>query len=94
MTISGDGTPGANQPLYARDLENADQDPFDEANAAKKGTPKCVRVIVVCIYLFTVSFAALLLSAYYIFFWEPTIDDYVDDGGEDNPQARLGCEND
>lgn len=91
MTISGDGTPGATQPLYARDLENADVDPFDEQNA-KKGTPKCVRVIVVCIYLFTVSFAALLLSAYYIFFWEPTIDDYVED--EDNPQARLGCEND
>lgn len=89
---NGNTTPGATQPLYARDLENADQDPFDESAIKARGTPKCVRVIVVCIYLFTVSFAALLLSAYYIFFWEPTIDDLA--GDDDNPQARLGCEND
>lgn len=74
-----------NQPLYApRDTETG-----DAVYEKKKGTPKCIRVIVVCIYLFTVSFAALLLSAYYIFFWQPTIEDY----DEDSPERLTACDN-
>lgn len=36
-------------------------------------TPKLVRVITVGAYLFTVSIAAIMLSAYYIFLWNPKI---------------------
>lgn len=36
-------------------------------------TPKIIRVLTVCAYLFTVSFAAILLSAYYLIFWRPDI---------------------
>lgn len=73
-----------NQPLYARDAEAA-----GDVYEKKKGTPKCVRVLVVCIYLFTVSFAALLLSAYYIFFWKPT----MDGNGQDSPERLTACDN-
>lgn len=76
---------GTNQPLYAsRDTEAAADAVFEK----KKGTPKCIRVIVVCIYLFTVSFAALLLSAYYIFFWKPAIDN-----DRDSPERLTACDN-
>lgn len=34
-------------------------------------TPKIVRVFTVGAYLFTVSIAAIMLSAYYIFLWNP-----------------------
>lgn len=36
-------------------------------------TPKIIRVLTVCAYLFTVSFAAILLSIYYLFLWEPVV---------------------
>lgn len=36
-------------------------------------TPKIIRVLTVCAYLITVSTAAIMLSAYYIFLWNPTI---------------------
>lgn len=36
-------------------------------------TPKIVRVLTVCAYMATVSTAAIMLSAYYIFLWNPTI---------------------
>lgn len=36
-------------------------------------TPKVIRVLTVCAYLMTVSFAAIMLSAYYIFLWDPKI---------------------
>lgn len=76
-----------NKPLYAGDTEAGGGDALYDKK--RGGTPKCVRVIVVCIYLFTVSFAALLLSAYYIFFWTPTIDEY----DEDSPERLTGCDN-
>uniref|UniRef100_A0A182R6D6 InaF motif containing 2 n=1 Tax=Anopheles funestus TaxID=62324 RepID=A0A182R6D6_ANOFN len=74
----------AAEPLYARDAETADGGVFSK----KKEDPKWVRVIVVCIYLFTVSFAALLLSLYYIFFWTPKIEPYE----EDSPERLTGCD--
>ncbi len=36
-------------------------------------TPKVIRVLTVCAYLFTVSFAAILLSAYYVFLWKADV---------------------
>lgn len=41
-----------------------------KAHEASK-TPKVIRVLTVCAYLFTVSLAAIMLSAYYIFIWDP-----------------------
>lgn len=41
-----------------------------EAHEANK-TPKIIRVLTVCAYLVCVSLAAIMLSAYYIFFWQP-----------------------
>lgn len=41
-----------------------------EAYEANK-TPKFIRVLTVCAYLICVSLAAIMLSAYYLFLWEP-----------------------
>lgn len=41
-----------------------------EAYEANK-TSKCIRVLTVCAYLICVSLAAIILSIYYIFLWEP-----------------------
>lgn len=41
-----------------------------EAYEANK-TPKFIRVLTVCAYLICVSSAAIMLSIYYIFLWEP-----------------------
>lgn len=41
-----------------------------KAHEANK-TPKAIRVLTVCAYLLTVSLAAIMLSAYYIFLWDP-----------------------
>lgn len=41
-----------------------------EAYEANK-TPKVIRVLTVCAYLICVSLAAIMLSIYYIFLWEP-----------------------
>lgn len=41
-----------------------------EAYEANK-TPKIIRVLTVCAYLICVSLAAIMLSVYYIFLWEP-----------------------
>lgn len=43
-----------------------------QAHEAAK-TPKIIRVMTVCGYLITVSTAAIMLSAYYIFLWNPKI---------------------
>lgn len=45
-----------------------------EAYEANK-TPKVIRVLTVCAYLICVSLAAIMLSAYYIFLWEPKRND-------------------
>lgn len=41
-----------------------------EAYEANK-TPKIIRLLTVCAYLICVSLAAIMLSVYYIFLWEP-----------------------
>lgn len=45
-----------------------------EAYEANK-TPKIIRVLTVCAYLICVSLAAIMLSIYYIFLWEPKPND-------------------
>lgn len=47
-----------------------------EAYEANK-TPKILRVLTVCAYLICVSLAAIMLSVYYIFLWEPKRHDAV-----------------
>ncbi|CAG9132884.1 unnamed protein product [Plutella xylostella] len=37
----------------------------------RKGDNKSVRVLTVLVYVFCVSLAAIMLSLYYVFFWEP-----------------------
>lgn len=37
----------------------------------REGTKKIIRVVTVMAYVFSVSFAAILLSAYYVFLWQP-----------------------
>lgn len=41
--------------------------------APSKPAGKCIRIITVCAYLFAVSFAAIVLSLYYLFMWDPQI---------------------
>lgn len=41
-----------------------------EAYEANK-TPKFIRVLTVCAYLICVSLAAIMLSIYYVFLWDP-----------------------
>lgn len=50
-----------------------------QAHEANK-TPKFIRVLTVCAYLVCVSLAAIMLSAYYIFIWEPKPHDPHDIG--------------
>ncbi|XP_011052347.1 PREDICTED: uncharacterized protein LOC105144843 [Acromyrmex echinatior] len=48
--------------------------PAKDPNAGiyeNRGSKKIIRVLTVMAYLFSVSFVAILLSAYYIFLWEP-----------------------
>lgn len=40
------------------------------ASSSPKSVSKCVRIMTVSAYLFAVSFAAIVLSVYYIFFWK------------------------
>lgn len=50
--------------------ENAEAIKAVEAHEANK-TSKIVRILTVSAYLFSVSLAAIMLSAYYIFLWDP-----------------------
>lgn len=59
---------------------NADSGPREDGAPGKKdsgdiyenrGTKKIVRLITVLAYMFSVSFVAIVLSAYYLFLWEP-----------------------
>lgn len=48
------------------------QDGIAFANS-NKSTGKCMRICTVLSYLFAVSFAAIVLSLYYLFIWDPQI---------------------
>jgi TRP-interacting helix len=57
---------------------------------ADKTLLKIARIIGVCLYIFAVSFLALALSTYYIFFWNSVPSKMIrshhliDDGGEED----------
>lgn len=60
-----------------------------EAYEANK-TPKIIRVLTVCAYLICVSLAAIMLSVYYIFLWEPKPNDPSTTYGVSSSANSLG----
>ncbi|XP_014473107.1 PREDICTED: uncharacterized protein LOC106743616 [Dinoponera quadriceps] len=57
-----------------QDAASALEVPQKDPNAdiyENRGSKKIIRVVTVMAYLFSVSFVGILLSAYYIFLWEP-----------------------
>ncbi|XP_072755222.1 uncharacterized protein [Anoplolepis gracilipes] len=57
-----------------QDAPDVQADVSKDTNAEiyeNRGTKKIIRVVTVMAYLFSVSFVGILLSAYYIFLWEP-----------------------
>ncbi|XP_032521274.1 uncharacterized protein LOC116773023 isoform X3 [Danaus plexippus] len=52
----------------------------------RKRDKKTVRVLTVIIYVFCVSLAAIMLSLYYVFFWEPKDAQYAQRKEEAIPQ--------
>ncbi|XP_049877781.1 putative transmembrane protein INAFM2 isoform X2 [Pectinophora gossypiella] len=52
----------------------------------RKRDNKSVRVLTVIIYVFCVSLAAIMLSLYYVFFWEPKDAQYAQRKEEAIPQ--------
>lgn len=64
------GKEGSNSEVGPKD--NSMPDKNSNANIYEnRGPRKIIRVITVIAYLFSVSFAGILLSAYYLFLWEP-----------------------
>jgi len=47
-----------------------------------RGNKKLVRILTVLAYLFSVSFAALLLSLYYVLLWDPDMDSLIRKGAK------------
>lgn len=54
-------------------MDDSNEQSTNAANAIEKSgeSPKVIRVLTVCAYLLCVSLAAIILSIYYIFLWEP-----------------------
>lgn len=48
---------------------------------------RTVRVLTVCAYVLTVSMAAIILSAYYVFLWDPSD---ASAKNAQNPNAKCG----
>ncbi|XP_046751092.1 uncharacterized protein LOC124414173 [Diprion similis] len=62
---------GGNGPPQDGSGENSGQKDANGIYENRAGTKKIVRVVTVMAYVFSVSFTAILLSAYYVFIWEP-----------------------
>lgn len=60
--------PDASAPDVQADVSSKDTNAEIYEN---RGTKKIIRVVTVMAYLFSVSFVGILLSAYYLFLWEP-----------------------
>lgn len=54
-----------------------------------RGPKKIIRVVTVMAYLISVSFVAILLSAYYIFLWEPPNPRLIERGRLRDPQMQY-----
>lgn len=48
---------------------------------------RTVRVLTVCVYILSVSMAAIILSAYYVFLWDPSD---ASAKNAQNPNAKCG----
>merc|ERR1711988_19129 len=57
-----------------------DNDPYEP-----KQNKKIVRILTVMVYVFTVSFGAILLSLYYLFLWDP----YSNSGHTGQPPTQI-----
>lgn len=69
---------GSNDSSIQDDIINPDVEqntPVSKFEEHNKQPRKCIRVLTVCAYLFSVSMAAIMLSLYYIFIWDPQIDE-------------------
>lgn len=64
----------------------AKDDSVEKMYESKKNQ-RTVRVLTVCAYVLTVSMAAIVLSAYYVFLWKPT-----DESAKNaqHPNAKCG----
>jgi hypothetical protein len=51
-------------------IKLAKDDSVEKLYESKKNQ-RTVRVLTVCAYVFSVSLAAIILSAYYVFLWKP-----------------------
>lgn len=56
----------------------------------RKRDKKTVRVLTVIIYVFCVSLAAIMLSLYYVFFWEPKDAQYAQRKVLHNVERQIG----
>lgn len=74
-----------------QDASSPSDVPAKDPNAdiyENRGSKKIVRVVTVMAYLFSVSFVGILLSAYYIFLWEPPNPRLIEKGQAD-PQMEF-----
>lgn len=70
--------------LESNENENENVRDDDDIPETYKGTvitqdklpSKLIRILTVCAYLMLVSSTAVMLSLYYIFFWDPKIQDH------------------
>ncbi|KAL6256474.1 hypothetical protein P5V15_012587 [Pogonomyrmex californicus] len=72
--MSKEGSSSDTKPQDASSPDTPTDVPSKNANAdiyENRGPKKIIRVVTVMAYLFSVSFVGILLSAYYIFLWEP-----------------------
>lgn len=70
--MSMEGSSGEPQDANASDVQvNALPKDTNAEIYENRGHKKIIRVVTVVAYLFSVSFVGILLSAYYIFLWEP-----------------------
>lgn len=87
--MSKEGSSGEEKPQDA----SAPDMPMKDTNAEiyeNRGPKKIIRVVTVMAYLFSVSFVGILLSAYYIFLWEPPNPRLIERGRlRADPQTQL-----
>lgn len=67
-------------------IKLAKDDSVEKLYESKKNQ-RTVRVLTVCAYVFSVSLAAIILSAYYVFIWNPTD---ASAKNAENPNTKCG----
>lgn len=83
----------SNEAVGSQDAASASDAPPKDPNAGiyeNRGPKKVIRVVTVIAYLFSVSFVGILLSAYYLFLWEPPNPRLIERGRlRAEPQVQL-----